>query len=248
MISMNKISRIFIISFWGMIFLSCGQKSGNETKAESTPEKNDSTKRMSVEQAEANMFTKQSEYNPAFSQSLSEDYRGDVYVQIQTSLKNNSLVSVLSDMINEETGVNDKLYSLNVQEEPVDTLFFDDFDIKDGNLGTQQEIIEVVSFDKLWCSVLSDALSGVKKDEKFVSVCKSNIDRHEEFFQTLKEKIQNNANGSHHVPILYIYRFSQFLSIYLESIQRPANYIFTGYSFVYADNMKVGCVVEEFDF
>ena len=35
---------------------------------------------------------------------------------------------------------------------------------------------------------------------------------------------------------------------YLESIQRPANYIFTGYSFVYADNMKVGCVVEEFDF
>ena len=176
---MIHISKFLVIPLLGMLFLSCGQKPASSSTSESRSENNDTTKRMPVEQAEANMFTKQSEYNPAFSQSLSEDYRGDVYVQIQTSLKNNSLVSVLSDMINEETGVNEKLYSLNVQEEPVDTLFFDDFDIKDGNLGTQQEIIEVVSFDKLWCSVLSDALSGVKKDEKFVSVCKSNIDRHD---------------------------------------------------------------------
>lgn len=245
---MNRISRLFLYCILGMMLLSCGQKSANATNAELTSEKNDSTKRMSVEQAEANMFTKQSEYNPAFSQSLSENYRGDVYVQIQSSLESNSLVSVLSDMINKETGVKDKLYSLNVQEEPVDTLFFDDFELKDDNLGTQQEIIGVVTFDKLWCSVLSDALSGMKRDEKFVAACKTNIEQHEVFFQTLKRKIQNNAKGSLHVPILYVYRFSQFLSIYLDSIQRPANYFFTGYSFVYADDMKVGCVVEEFDF
>lgn len=243
---MNRITRLFIIFLLGIMFLSCGQKSGNDPKAES--EKNGSTKRMSVEQAEVNMFTKQSEYNPEFTQSLSDGYRGDVYIQIQSSLESNSLVSVLSDMINEETGVKDKMYSLYVQEEPVDTLFIDDFEMKNGNLGTQQEIIKVVYFDKLWCSVLSDALLGVKKDEKFVRVCKSNIDRHEEFFQTVIRKIQNNANDSQHVPVLYVYRFSQFLSIYLESIQRPANYCFTGYSFVYADDMKVGCVVEEFDF
>lgn len=219
-----------------------------EKSFESLTENNDTTKRMPVDQAEANMFTKQSEYSPTFSQSLSEDYRGDIYLQIQASLESNSLVSVLSDMINEETGVKGKMYSLNVQEEPVDTLFLDDFEIKDGNLGTQQEIIEVISYDKLWCGVLSDALEGIEKDKKFVKVCKANLDRHEEFFQTLKRKIQSNAGGSQHVPVLYVYRFSQFLSIYLESTQRPANYFFTGYSFVFADDMQIGCVVEEFNF
>ena len=245
---MIHISKFLVIPLLGMLFLSCGQKPASSSTSESRSENNDTTKRMPVEQAEANMFTKQSEYNPAFFQSLSEDYRGDIYLQIQASLESNSLVSVLSDMINEETGVKEKMYSLNVQEEPVDTLFLDDFKIEEGNIGTQQEIIEVISYDKLWCGVLSDALKGIEKDNKFVKVCKTNLERHEEFFQTLKRKIQSNTSGAQHIPVLYVYRFSQFLSIYLESIQRPANYFFTGYSFVYADDMKLGCVVEEFDF
>lgn len=74
---------------------------------------------MSIEDAEAYMFAKQSEYNPSFSQNLSDNYQGEVFLQIQTLLNENSLVAVLSDIINEETGVQEKCIHLLFKKNPL---------------------------------------------------------------------------------------------------------------------------------
>ena len=240
------------VFYWVMlcvtVLTSCGNKphaANNDDESSET----DSVERMSIEDAEAHMFVKQSEYNPSFSQSLSDNYQGEIFLQIQTLLNENSLVAVLSDIINEETGVQDKMYSLAVQEEPFDTLYLDDFEVVEGKIGFKQEIAKLIIYDQLWCTVLSDALFNVKKYESFVKTCQNNIKQHEKFFSRIETEINKYENQDiPHVPLILVHQFSQFLSIYSEQLGRNANYLFTGYSFQFTDDSKVQYIVEEFNF
>lgn len=236
------------ILFCIIVFISCGKKHHIANVDEESP-KADSIKKMSIEEAEANMFLKRSDYNPFFSQSLSNNYRGDVFLQIQTLLDDNSLVTILSDIINKETGVPEKVYSLVVQEEPIDTLYLDDFKVVGDNIGSEQEIIKLIAYDRLWCTMLSDALSDVKKYEPFVKTCQNNIKQQDDFFNKVKTEISKYDNQNvPHIPFILVHQFTQCLSIYLEALGRNANYFFTGYSFQLTSDNKIQYIVEEFDF
>lgn len=243
-----KKSVFYCIMLCAAVLASCGNNPHAANNDNETPE-TDSVKRMSIEDAEAHMFAKQSEYNPSLSLSLTDNYQGEVFLQIQTLLNENSLVAVLSDIISKETGVEEKMYSLVVQEEPIDTLYLDDFEVSDGKMGFKQEIAKVIIFDQLWCTVLSDALLNVKKYEPFVKTCQNNIKHQETFLDKIDTEINKYENQDiPHVPLILVYQFSQFLSIYSEQLGRNANYLFTGYSFQFTDDNQVQYIVEEFNF
>ena len=210
--------------------------------------------KMSVADAEKYMFTKESDYQPAMGIAIDlngKSNKGVLFKETKNYLDQYSIEKALVCWLEKKQHTEGSTFSFNWGHTPIDTLYVDDFNIdEEGNLYCTKDVMQAIEFDYLWCSVIADVLAGEMKDQQIVMCCRKNLQKADDFLNTIRTnwKSCKKHNTIPHTPFIYVYPFCKTRIVYMEHLQRNAIYSFNGYSFCDARQQKLLYVVEEFNF
>lgn len=251
-IKRNKVYDFFLYGTITIVItlMSCGNSTGQAIGASNVDSLN--VPQLSVTDAEDQMFYKISDYTPAINVSLNTEQNiGEYYQATKDYLDEFSITNALVNWINQKTKKPSHQMGLYWDNTPIDTLFFDDFEFDEkGFLGSQKEIIQIIDYDVMWCSIISEALTGEERDQQIVQRCRTNLQNAEALTNAIHDALDSYGNQTQapHAPLIYVFSFQESIMVYMEHLQREAFYMFTGYAFYDALHPRLLYVVEEFNF
>lgn len=209
------------------------------------------SKTMSVEEAKNRIYYKSSELELSQTILLNQDNNhGDIYAATVNYLKENSILCAVLKFITKDPSAQEGGISFFWNNMPIDTLYLDDFVIdKDGNIGCKKKTVEIVLYDKMWCSVLFKALQKEPEYGEFVTRCKNSIVGDENIFEICSSALEQCKQEKEipHIPLFYLYSFVRHVNVYMDHLHSNSNYMFDGFTFYDVKNKKIAHVIEEYD-
>lgn len=206
---------------------------------------------MSVDEAKNRIYYKSSELHLSQTVVLNQDNNhGAIYSATVDFLKKNSILRTVIKYISKDSSAQDGGVSLLWNNTPIDTLYLDDFVMdKDGNIGCKKKSIEIIIYDKMWCSALSEALQKEPTYFEFVTRCKNSVGGDNYIFEICSSALEQckQEKGIPHIPLFYLYSFVINVNVYIDHLGRDSNYMFDGFTFYDVKNKAIAHVIEEYD-
>lgn len=227
---------------------ACNNKTGGQINASDTTIV---SKIMSVDEAKERIYYKSTELQLSQTILLNQDNNhGNIYFSTVNFLKDNSILCAVLKFMTKDPFAQEEGISFFWNSTPIDTLYLDDFLMdKDGNIGCKKKTVELIMYDKMWCSVLSEALQKEEEYGEFVTRCKNSIVGDEKIFEICSSALEQCKQETEipHIPLFYLYSFAMHVNVYMNHLQRISNYIFDGFTFYDVKNKKIAHVIEEYD-
>lgn len=206
---------------------------------------------MNVEEAKEKIYYKSSELQLPQTILLNQDNNhGSIYSATVNYLKENSILRAVLKFMTKDPSTQEEGFSFFWNNTPIDTLYLDDFVMdKNGNIGCKKKTVEIILYDKMWCSVLSEALQKEVAYGEFVTRCKNSIVGDEKIFEICSSALEQCKQEKEipHIPLFYLYSFAMHVHVYMDHLQGISNYIFNGFTFYDVKNKKTAHTIEEYD-
>ena len=206
---------------------------------------------MSVEEAKERIYYKRSELQLSQTILLNQDNNhGNIYSATVNYLKENSILCTVLKFITKDPSAQEGGISFFWNNTPIDTLYIDDFVMdKDGNIGCKKKSVEIILYDKMWCSVLSEALQNEAEYGEFVTRCNNSIVGDDKIFEICSSALEQCKQGKEipHIPLFYLYSFATHVHVYMDHLQGISNYMFYAFTFYDVKNKKIVHAIEEYD-
>ena len=231
------------------VYVACALFACQNTTKGQICDSDSTSKTMSVEEAKNRIYYKSSELELPQTILLNQNNNhGDIYAATVNYLKKNSILCAVLKFITKDPFSQEGGTSLFWNNTPIDTLYLDDFVIdKDGNIGCKKKAVEIVQYDKMWCSVLFKALQKEPEYGEFVTRCKNSIVGDENIFESCSSALEQCKQEIPHIPLFYLYSFVIHVNVYMDHLQCNSNYMFDGFTFYDVKNKKIAHVIEEYD-